>query len=181
MKNTEQMTIHLLLLMFILVLTGCSNESPEEAINDGWSGEIKVNDILSRQKTDDGTVVLFTAQDAGGSDRFEKVGFALLNRQSDEDWEFIVSNMTAITDASFSARHSVFHYETEEGKVREMAIAFGYLEDEDIASVTADVNDEEKELEIISTTSGRYFYQVNAWSPIKFLNDHGEVIDRYGI
>lgn len=181
MKNTAQMTKHLCLLILVFILTGCSTESPEEAINNGWSDEIKVNDILSKQKTDDGTVVLFTAQGVEESDRFEKVGFALLNRQSDKDWEFIVSNMTAITDASFSARHSVLHYETEEGNVREMPIVFGYLKDENITSVTADVSDQEKELEIINTTSGRYFYQVNAWGPIKFLNDSGEYIDRYGI
>ena len=171
---------HLLLLILVFILTGCSDESPEEAIDNGWSGEIKVNDIISRQKTDDGTVVLFTAQGVDESDRFGKVGYAILTRKSDKDWEFIFSDMTAITDDSFSASHSVLHYETEEGNVKEMPIAFGYLKDENITAVTADVSDQEKEIEIISTKSGRYFYQVNAWNPIKFLNDKGEVIDRYG-
>lgn len=181
MKNTTQITKHLLLLLFVFIFTGCSDESPEEAINNGWSGEIKVKDIISKQKTGDGTIILFTAQDVDKSDRFEKIGFALLTGQNDKGWEFIVSDMTAITEDSFSARHSVLHYEIEKGNVKEMPIAFGYLKDENITAVTADVSDQEKEIEIISTKSGRYFYQVNAWGPIKFLNDKGEVIDRYGI
>ncbi|WP_406944225.1 hypothetical protein ACJA3J_12705 [Halobacillus sp. SY10] len=181
MKNAIQITKHILLLIFVFILTGCSNESPEEAIKNGWSSEIKVNDIISRQKTDVGRVVLFTAQGTDEGDRFEKVGFALLKRQGDKDWDFIVSNMTAITDDSYSARHSVLHYKTDNGNVKELPIAFGYVKNENITTVTADVNDQIKEIEIINTKLGRYFYQVNAWGPIKFLNDNGEVIERYGI
>ncbi|WP_394218830.1 hypothetical protein [Halobacillus trueperi] len=181
MKKTTQINKHILLLVFVFIFTGCSNESPEEAIENGWSSEIKVNDILSSQKTDDGIVVLFTAQGADEGDRFEKVGFALLKRLSDKDWDFIVSDMTAITDDSFNATHSVFHYETVKGNVKEMPIAFGYINNENITTVTAYVNDQKEEIEIINTESGRYFYQVNAWGPIKFLNEKGKVIDRYGI
>ncbi|MBA2174876.1 hypothetical protein H0266_08225 [Halobacillus locisalis] len=181
MKNTTQMTKHLLILLFAFILIGCSNESPEEAINNGWSSEIQVNDIISRQKTDDGRVVLFTAQGTDEGDRFEKVGFALLKRQSNQDWEFIVSNMTAITDDSHSTRHSVLHYETDDGNVKKLPIAFGHLKNKNITTVTAEVNGKIKEIEIIDTKSGRYFYQVNAWGPIEFLNSNGEVMDQYGI
>ncbi|MBX0358436.1 hypothetical protein [Halobacillus sp. Nhm2S1] len=181
MKNKIQITKYSLLIILVFILTGCINQSPEEAIKHGWSHEIKVNDIISRQETDGGTVFLFSAQDVEESGRFQKVGYAVLTGQNDKDWEFNVSDMTNITDDSFSARHSVLHYETEEGNVKEMPIVFGYLKNDNISAVTADVSDQEKEIEIISTDSGRYFYQVNAWGPIKFLNDNGEVIDRYGI
>ncbi|ARI77848.1 hypothetical protein [Halobacillus mangrovi] len=179
-RKTTQFSMHLLLLLVVFVFTGCSYESPAEAINNGWSGEIKVNDVLSRQKTDDGTIVLFTAQDVDKSEKFKKLGFALVTGQNDKSWEFIFSTMIAMTDDSFSARHNVFHYETEKGNVQEMPIAFGILKNENIASVTAEVKNEKKEIEILSTKSGRYFYQVNAWGPIKFLDENGEVIDRYG-
>ncbi|SFK31173.1 hypothetical protein SAMN04487936_1119 [Halobacillus dabanensis] len=117
MKNAIQNTNHLLLLIFVFILTGCSNESPEEAIKNSWSSEIKVNDIISRQKTEDRRVVLFTAQGTDEGDKFEKVGFALLKRQGDKDWDLIVSDITAITDDSYSVRHSVLHYETDNGNV----------------------------------------------------------------
>ncbi|ASF39000.1 hypothetical protein CEH05_07695 [Halobacillus halophilus] len=89
--------------------------------------------------------------------------------------------MTAITDDFLSARHSVFHFETDGGNVKEIPVAIGVLKNENIAAVTAEVNDEKKEIDIITTPSGRYFYQVNACGPIKFLNKNGEVMDRCGI
>ncbi|MCA1011678.1 hypothetical protein [Halobacillus halophilus] len=179
-KRTNKFLKILLFLLFVGALTGCSNETPGEAINNGWSDEIKVNNVLSKQKLNEGTIALFTAKGADHS-QFNYVGVSLLKAQHDHDWEFIDSDMTAITEDFFSATHRVFHFETEDGNIKEMPIVFGVLKNENIATVTAEVNDEKKEIDIITTHTGRYFYQVNAWGPIEFLNKNGEVMDRYGI
>ena len=93
-KRTKQFSKSFLLLLLVCIFTGCSNKSPEEAINNGWSDEIKGIDVLSKQKIKEGTIALFTAQGANHS-HFENVGVALLNGQSDHDWEFIGSDMTS--------------------------------------------------------------------------------------
>ncbi|MBM7572353.1 hypothetical protein [Aquibacillus albus] len=178
-KKLTQFTKNLLLILFVFILIGCNNESPKEAINNGWSGEIEVNDIVSKQKTSDGTIVYFNAQDVDESDKFERLGIALVTSQSDTSWELIDSKISSITDESFSVRHKILRFKTDEGNVKEIPIAFGKLVDENISTVTAEVNDEVKEMEIITTDLSRYFYQVNAWGPIKGLDEKGEVIEQY--
>ncbi|RWZ54476.1 hypothetical protein EQV77_14480 [Halobacillus fulvus] len=179
-RKTTPLLMCFLLLLLVFIGTGCSAETPKEAINNEWSGEIGVKDIVSKQKTKDGTMALFTGDSVEDHDNFEYLGIALMTGQSDEGWEVTFSDVTSITNDSFNIQHRVFHYETEKGNIKELPVAFGALNNKNIATVTAEVKDEEKELDILNTGANRYFYQLNAWGPIKLLNENGEVIDRYG-
>ncbi|KGX90114.1 hypothetical protein [Pontibacillus marinus] len=180
LKRLPQFTMHLLLISLVFIFIGCSNESPEEAIHNGWSGEIEVNDIISKQETNHGTFVFFSAYDVDGNDKFERVGVALMDKNSDSDWELNDSTIDTVASDSFAAHHKILHIENEKGKVIEIPIAFGKVGDINISSVTAEVNNEIEKIEIIPINSGRYFYKVNAWGPIKALDKNGKVIDQYG-
>jgi len=180
LKSLRQLTKYLLLISFTFTLIGCSsNETPKEAINNRWSGEIELNDIISKQKTSHGTFVFFSAYDVDENDKFERLGIALLTKNSDSDWEYIDSTISSVGSNSFAAGHKILHFENEEGKIKDIPIAFGKVKDKNISYVTAEVNNEFEKVKIIPINSGRYFYKINAWGLIKALDESGKVIDYY--
>ncbi|WP_345240614.1 hypothetical protein [Pontibacillus salipaludis] len=176
----QRCTKHLFFISIVFILIGCSNESPKEAIDNRWSGELDVHEIISKKEITYGTVVLFSAYNVDENDALERVGVALLAKHSDSNWEVIDTTVESVENDSFAAHHKIVHIENGKGKETEIPIAFGKVEDKRVSSITARVNNKVEKIEILPINSGRYFYKLNAWGPIKALDENGEVMEQYG-
>ncbi|KGP91333.1 hypothetical protein N780_08765 [Pontibacillus chungwhensis BH030062] len=179
-KIHYQFMKHIIILSFVFILLGCSNESPKEAINNHWADAVEVQKTISKQETTYGTLVLFSAYNADEKDPYERVGIAILTKHSDSNWEVIDTSVDSVRNNSFAAHHKILHTEDESGKAKEIPVVFGKVKDKRISSITAEVNNEVETIEIISTNSGRYFYKRNAWGPIKALDENEEVQEHFG-
>jgi len=169
----------LLIILFFLMLIGCNNDSPAEAINDKWSGEVEVIEIIDKQKMNKGSVVFFTAKDIDDKNASELAGVAILTGHDNDGWKLIDSSIDSVSTKSISFRHKILHAKID-GESINIPVAFGKLVDQNISSLEAKINNDYKEIGIFTTDLGRYFYQVNAWYPIKALDKDGEVIDQRG-
>jgi len=166
-------------LSLIIIVTGCSNNSPRETIKNAWEESLDINEIITRQKVSDGTIILFNAQNKNQRDGFEWIGIALVEKQNDSNWKLLDTGVGTVYNNIFSAHHEILRFETEKGKIKELPIAFGKLLNSNISTVQAEVDNEMKTSDIVNTKSGRYFYDTNAWGPIEALNEQGKIIDEY--
>lgn len=172
-KILQRIMKHVFFISIVFILIGCNNESPKEAINNSWSGELDVHEIISNKEITHGTVFLFSAYNADENDALERVGVALLDKHSDSKWEVIDTTVDSVENDSFAAHHKILHIENGIGEEIEIPVTFGKVEDKRVSSVTARVNNRVEKIEILSSNSGRYFYKLNAWAPIKALKEKG--------
>lgn len=177
----ERSGIYVGMLFFCMVLTGCMYETPEEAVIGQWSNELEVKEVIDKQKIDDeSTIAFYAAEDKEAINDVESIGVAVVEDEGVSGWKMTTSSGGTAESVPFSAGHEVFFVKDNDDALQEIPIAYGKISDERITSIDAKINGETKEIEIQTTLDGdRYFFETNAWGPIRALDETGEVIDQY--